>query len=54
SEAMVNGPYECGMSAGASCQDFLSVWTVGLSGDCSHPMAGVRIGLNGYKKVAIQ
>ncbi|XP_059152475.1 tyramine beta-hydroxylase-like [Physella acuta] len=46
--------YECGMTSSGNCQDFLSVWTVGLSGDCSHQNAGVRIGVNGYKRVAIQ
>ncbi|XP_059152468.1 uncharacterized protein LOC131938453 isoform X2 [Physella acuta] len=49
-----NSSFECGMVASPKCQDFLSVWTVGLSGDCSHPDAGVRIGVNGYKRIALQ
>ncbi|XP_059152477.1 MOXD1 homolog 1-like, partial [Physella acuta] len=53
-EVASDAPFECGMTASSSCQDFLSVWTVGFAGDCSHPSAGVRIGVNGYKRVAIQ
>ncbi|XP_059157023.1 dopamine beta-hydroxylase-like [Physella acuta] len=53
-EQASDSAFECGMTASKNCQDFLSVWTVGFAGDCSHPNAGVRIGVNGYKRVAIQ
>uniref|UniRef100_A0A0B7A301 Copper type II ascorbate-dependent monooxygenase C-terminal domain-containing protein n=1 Tax=Arion vulgaris TaxID=1028688 RepID=A0A0B7A301_9EUPU len=46
--------YECGMIAAESCQDFLHVWAVGLDGECYHNQSGVKIGINGYKKVALQ
>lgn len=54
SQEMINGPYECGMVASPSCQMFISVWTVGLAGDCAHPLAGIKLGQGGYKKIAIQ
>ncbi|XP_059152473.1 DBH-like monooxygenase protein 1 [Physella acuta] len=49
-----NSTFECGMVPSSICQDLLSIWTVGLFGDCSHPSAGVRIGVNGYKRIALQ
>lgn len=53
-EVATSAPFECGMVATSKCQNFLSVWTVGFSGDCNHPSAGVRLGTNGYKRLAIQ
>ncbi|KAH9503110.1 hypothetical protein Btru_069976 [Bulinus truncatus] len=53
-DQVATGPFECGMVASEKCQEFLSVWTVGLAGDCSHPQAGIRVGTNGYKRMAIQ
>ncbi|KAH9503104.1 hypothetical protein Btru_069965 [Bulinus truncatus] len=53
-DQVASGPFECGMVASQRCQEFLSVWTVGLAGDCSHPQAGIRVGTNGYKRMAIQ
>lgn len=47
-------PFECGMLASDKCQNFLSVWTVGLAGECYHPQTGIRVGVNGYKRVAMQ
>ncbi|KAK6967742.1 Tyramine beta-hydroxylase [Biomphalaria glabrata] len=51
---IAQGPFECGMTASQYCQDLLITWTVGLAGDCSHPMTGIRLGQTGYKKIAIQ
>ncbi|XP_005109973.1 tyramine beta-hydroxylase, partial [Aplysia californica] len=53
-EEITNQPFECDMLATQNCQDFISIWSVGLAGECYHPDAGVRIGINGYKKVALQ
>ncbi|CAL1532152.1 unnamed protein product [Lymnaea stagnalis] len=47
-------PFECEMLASPKCQDFLNVWTVGLPGECYHPKTGIRIGTNGYKRMAVQ
>ncbi|KAH9503094.1 hypothetical protein Btru_069949 [Bulinus truncatus] len=53
-QEMIDAPFECGMLSSSKCQTTLSVWSVGLSGDCFHPMAGVKLGRTGYKKFAIQ
>ncbi|CAG5132240.1 unnamed protein product, partial [Candidula unifasciata] len=42
------------MLASDDCMQFLHVWTLGLDGECYHPDSGVKIGLGGYKFVAIQ
>ncbi|KAH9491013.1 hypothetical protein Btru_051766 [Bulinus truncatus] len=51
---MPTGSFECGMVASDSCRELLSLWSVGLSGDCAHDNAAVRIGHRGYKYVAVQ
>ncbi|KAH9503093.1 hypothetical protein Btru_069948 [Bulinus truncatus] len=53
-QEMIDAPFECGMVASSKCQTFLNVWTVGIAGDCSHPMAGVRLGKTGFKRIVIQ
>lgn len=50
----VGVPYKCSMTAHQNCSAFISIWTVGLAGDCYHGHAGIRLGANGYKKLAIQ
>ncbi|CAL1534325.1 unnamed protein product, partial [Lymnaea stagnalis] len=47
-------PFECGMLASSKCMKILSIWTVGMPGDCFHPNTGIRIGANGYKRMALQ
>ncbi|KAK7114204.1 hypothetical protein V1264_000302 [Littorina saxatilis] len=47
-------PYECGMSPGYSCGSILSVWTLGLDGECFYDLSGIRVGLNGLKVLAMQ
>ncbi|XP_055861079.1 DBH-like monooxygenase protein 2 homolog [Biomphalaria glabrata] len=51
---VVPDQFECGMVASDQCQKSLSIWTVGLKGDCYHPNIGIRLGTAGYKKLAIQ
>lgn len=46
--------YECDMLPDRQCKMILTVWTLGLAGDCLHLDAGVRMGKNGLKKIAIQ
>lgn len=50
----VNEPYECGVSVDPVCKDQLSVWLLGIDGECLHSNAGFRIGTNGYKRGGIQ
>ncbi|XP_055862636.1 MOXD1 homolog 1-like [Biomphalaria glabrata] len=47
-------PFECGMSASHNCSRVISIWTVGLSGDCFHPQTGITIGNKGYKRIAVE
>nr|KAG5700389.1 hypothetical protein BaRGS_029641 [Batillaria attramentaria] len=46
--------YECDMLPDLKCKIILTVWTLGLNGDCFHPSAGVRLGKHGLKKLAVQ
>ncbi|CAL1541186.1 unnamed protein product [Lymnaea stagnalis] len=47
--------FECGLVANNKCQEFLSVWTVGVTGDCYDPKTGIRLlGTSGFKKLAFQ
>ncbi|KAK7088602.1 MOXD1 homolog 1-like [Littorina saxatilis] len=46
--------FQCDMLPDPKCKMILTVWTLGLNGDCFHPNAGVRIGKNGIKKLAVQ
>lgn len=50
----LNTPYECGMEATASCRDLIGLWVVGSKGECMHPKAGFRLGINGYRHLAVQ
>uniref|UniRef100_A0A2C9JLJ9 Copper type II ascorbate-dependent monooxygenase C-terminal domain-containing protein n=1 Tax=Biomphalaria glabrata TaxID=6526 RepID=A0A2C9JLJ9_BIOGL len=53
-DQVASDPFECGMVASEKCQQFLSVWTVGLAGECFHPETGVRVGTHGFKRMAMQ
>ncbi|KAH9503106.1 DBH-like monooxygenase protein 1 [Bulinus truncatus] len=53
-DSAASEPFECGMVPSSSCLLFQSVWTVGLHGDCFHHQTGIRIGVNGYKRMAMQ
>lgn len=50
----MNIPYECGMLAHQQCVFIIGTWTVGSFGDCFHDSSGFRIGLGGFKRVALQ
>ncbi|KAK7506928.1 hypothetical protein BaRGS_00001779, partial [Batillaria attramentaria] len=45
------GPVECNMG---SCQDLIGGWALGITGNCLHENAGVRIGKTGFKRMLIQ
>ncbi|ESO98732.1 hypothetical protein LOTGIDRAFT_158680 [Lottia gigantea] len=47
-------PTVCDMVPNPRCREILSTWTVGFSGDCVHNHTGFRIGINGYKRAALQ
>ncbi|KAK7475231.1 hypothetical protein BaRGS_00033535 [Batillaria attramentaria] len=51
---VVGVPYECGMSAHPNCSTIISGWTLGQNGECIHNNAGVRLGVKGYTKMALQ
>ena len=44
-------PKECEMGG---CEALLGVWSVGVSGQCYHQDAGVRVGKTSHKKFMIQ
>ncbi|XP_055861101.1 tyramine beta-hydroxylase-like [Biomphalaria glabrata] len=46
-------PFICGAHPSPSCTTELSVWSVGLTGDCYHAMTGITIGNKGFKTFAI-
>ncbi|KAK7475230.1 hypothetical protein BaRGS_00033534, partial [Batillaria attramentaria] len=50
----VGVPYECGMVAHPNCTLPISAWAVGLSGWCLPSNTGIRLGVNGYTKMALQ
>lgn len=45
------GPVECNMGG---CPDLIGAWALGITGQCFHQNAGVRIGRTGYKRMMIQ
>ncbi|KAK3605266.1 hypothetical protein CHS0354_037667 [Potamilus streckersoni] len=47
-------PYDCFMSPGGGCSDIIGLWGVGVSGECLHESSGFRIGVNGYKRAALE
>ncbi|CAL1532580.1 unnamed protein product, partial [Lymnaea stagnalis] len=47
-------PFQCDLVASSACQDVLSVWTIARAGDCLRPYVGLRVGANGYKRLAVQ
>ncbi|KAK7477005.1 hypothetical protein BaRGS_00031781, partial [Batillaria attramentaria] len=58
-EGEVNGveegvPFVCGMSAHPNCSTIISIWTLGKNGECFHGNVGVRLGVKGYTKLALQ
>ncbi|KAK7475234.1 hypothetical protein BaRGS_00033538, partial [Batillaria attramentaria] len=53
-DVAVGVPYECGMSAHPNCSTIISIWTLGQNGECIHNNAGVRLGVKGYTKMALQ
>ncbi|KAH9503100.1 hypothetical protein Btru_069958 [Bulinus truncatus] len=50
----ISGPFECGMSPSNLCTHVISIWAVGLPGDCFHPKTGITIGTKGFKRIAVQ
>ncbi|XP_067676503.1 MOXD1 homolog 1-like [Haliotis asinina] len=53
-EAATPNPYPCGMLPGLSCNAIVSLWSLGNNGDCKHENVGIRFGMNGFKKLALQ
>ena len=47
---IIPSPVECETF---SCSDVIFVWSLGIDGHCLNDEAGIRMGLNGYKKVLI-
>ncbi|XP_050414252.2 uncharacterized protein LOC126828504 [Patella vulgata] len=47
-------PKSCNMVPSSKCKQVISIWTVGLSGDCIHNSTGFRIGTKGFKRAALQ
>ncbi|XP_025092690.1 dopamine beta-hydroxylase-like [Pomacea canaliculata] len=53
-DVQTRSAYPCDMLPDRKCKTIISVWTLGLNGDCYNRNAGVRVGKNGLKKLAIQ
>ncbi|KAH9503101.1 hypothetical protein Btru_069960 [Bulinus truncatus] len=53
-ELPTSEPYECGMAASRKCTRVVSIWTVGLTGECFHSSTGISIGNKGHKRIAVQ
>lgn len=47
-------PFTCGMIADPKCSSVIGIWSLGISGECSHNQSGFRIGIHGFRKGAIQ
>lgn len=47
-------PYECDMVPNESCTEIIGLWSLGHLGTCYHNSAGIPIGPNGFRKVALQ
>jgi dopamine beta-monooxygenase len=50
----VNEVYDCNLAFDPACTDLLSVWLLGIPGECMHEKMGFRIGKYGYKRGGIQ
>lgn len=50
----MNKPFTCGMIADPKCSSVIGIWSLGISGECSHNQSGFRIGIHGFRKGAIQ
>lgn len=50
----MNEPFTCGMIASPKCSSVIGIWSMGMSGECSHNSSGFRIGKNGFRKGALQ
>ncbi|KAL4219011.1 hypothetical protein ACF0H5_021595 [Mactra antiquata] len=46
--------HECGFAFDPACHDLLSVWVLGVDGECMHGNTGFRIGNHGYRRGGIQ
>lgn len=47
-------PFNCGMIADPKCSNVIGIWSMGMSGECSHNSSGFRIGTSGFRKGALQ
>lgn len=50
----IGKPYKCGMIAHRNCSTILSIWTLGQNGECYHGNGGMRLGVTGYTRLALQ
>ncbi|XP_053380250.1 uncharacterized protein LOC123524569 [Mercenaria mercenaria] len=50
----VNEVFDCELSFDPACTDILSLWLLGMDGECMHENMGFRIGTRGYKRGGIQ
>ena len=50
---ILSEPIDCGMGS-LGCSEMIFVWSVGLGGHCLNDEVGIRMGLNGYKKVVVE
>ena len=51
--AEMNSPRDCGMAEDA-CRHILTLWSVGILGNCHNDNYGFKIGQGGYTKVLLQ
>ncbi|KAL4219111.1 hypothetical protein ACF0H5_021694 [Mactra antiquata] len=46
--------YECELDFDKACIDTLSVWALGMNGECMHENTGFRVGNRGYRRLGLQ
>ena len=42
------------MIADPKCSNVIGIWSMGMSGECSHNNSGFRVGVNGFRRGALQ
>ncbi|KAK3720939.1 hypothetical protein RRG08_047505 [Elysia crispata] len=50
----LKSPHRCAMAPDPACRDLIGAWTLGSPGECAHPDMGFRMGVKGYRTVALQ
>ena len=42
------------MIADPKCPNVIGIWSIGMVGECSHNNSGFRVGVNGFRRGALQ